>query len=88
MGPQIKSDLDAGTPVPLGVVTVSSSRPADLALNHQVLAYDYAEPDGGVTLRVYDANQGQRDDISIEEITDTVHRMLQDGIAVEEISHE
>ena len=30
----------------------------------------------------------ERDDISIEEITDTVHRMLQDGIAVKENPHE
>lgn len=30
----------------------------------------------------------ERDDISIEEITDTVHRMLQEGIAVKENPHE
>ena len=39
--PQIRADLDRGTPAALGVVTVASSRPADLALNHQVLAYGY-----------------------------------------------
>ena len=30
----------------------------------------------------------ERDDISIEEITDTVYRILQEGIAVKENSHE
>ena len=39
--PLIRADLDRGIPAPLGVVTVASSRPADLALNHQVLAYAY-----------------------------------------------
>jgi hypothetical protein len=63
--PQIKADLDRATPVALGIVTVASSRPADLALNHQVLAYDYERSDTAVTVRVYDPNRGQRDDISI-----------------------
>jgi hypothetical protein len=63
--PQIKADLDAGTPVPLGVVTVASAKPGDLARNHQVLAYDYAVSGAEVTVRVYDPNQGQRDDTYI-----------------------
>jgi hypothetical protein len=37
--PQIKKDLDRGLPVPIGVVTVASKNPKDLALNHQVLAF-------------------------------------------------
>jgi hypothetical protein len=63
--PQIRADLDRGIPVPLGVVTVASAKPADLGLNHQVLAYDYDRSGTGVSLRVYDPNRGQRDDISI-----------------------
>jgi hypothetical protein len=63
--PQISADLDGGTPAALGVVTVASSRPADLALNHQVLAYGYDRTGSDVTVRVYDPNRGQRDDIWI-----------------------
>ena len=62
---QIRSDLDRGTPAALGVVTVASARPADLALNHQVLAYAYDVSGAEVTVRVYDPNRGQRDDIWI-----------------------
>jgi hypothetical protein len=63
--PQIRADLDRGTPAALGVVTVASRRPADLALNHQVLAYDYDRSGPEVTVRVYDPNRGRRDDIGI-----------------------
>jgi len=35
---QIRADLDRGTPAALGLVTARSTKPADLALNHQVLA--------------------------------------------------
>jgi hypothetical protein len=63
--PQIKKDLDRGLPVPIGVVTVASMSPKDLALNHQVLAFGYRADGGHVTVRVYDSNCGGRDDIII-----------------------
>jgi hypothetical protein len=63
--PQIKKDLDRGLPVPIGVVTVASRNPKDLALNHQVLAYASQVDGTHVTLRVYDPNRGRRDDVSI-----------------------
>ena len=63
--PQIRADLDRGIPVPLAVVTVASARPADLALNHQVLAYGYDRTGTEVSLWVYDPNRGQRDDVWI-----------------------
>jgi hypothetical protein len=69
--PQIKTDLDRGTPAALGLVTVASSKPADLALNHQVLAYDYDRSGAEVSVRVYDPNRGQRDDIWIRFDTST-----------------
>ncbi len=40
-GRSIRSDLDRGIPCALGLVTVASHNPADLGLNHQVLAYGY-----------------------------------------------
>jgi hypothetical protein len=64
--PAVLAQLDRGRPVPLGVVTVASIRPVDLALNHQVLAYGYRiDADGAVTLRVYDPNRGPVDDATI-----------------------
>jgi hypothetical protein len=63
--PRIRLDLDRGGPVPLGVVTVTSRQPSDLALNHQVLAYGHRTAGDRVTLRVYDPNRGRRDDVSI-----------------------
>ncbi len=63
--PQITADLDRDTPAALGVVTVASAQPGDLGLNHQVLAYGYDAPDGEVTVRAYDPNSGQRDDVYI-----------------------
>ena len=63
--PRVSASLDADRPVPLGVVTVASRRPGDLKHNHQVLAYAYDRDGDQVTLRVYDPNQGPRDDIAI-----------------------
>ena len=39
--PQIRRDIDEGTPSPLGLVRVKSIDPLDLGDNHQVLAYGY-----------------------------------------------
>ena len=63
--PQIKADLDHGTPAALGVVTVASASPADLGCNHQVLAYGYHTSPSEVTVRMYDPNSGQDDSIYI-----------------------
>jgi hypothetical protein len=63
--PRIRLDLDRGVPVPLGVVTVSSRQPRDLAQNHQILAYGHRTAGSRVTLLVYDPNRGRRDDVSI-----------------------
>jgi hypothetical protein len=67
--PAIAAELDRGVPVPLGVVTVASRKPTQLPLNHQVLAFGYEVSGGAVTIRVYDPNQGPRDDIFIRFVT-------------------
>jgi hypothetical protein len=64
--PQIAAGLDRGTPAALGVVTVASASPADLGLNHQVLAYGYEASPSQVTVRVYDPNSGRNDGIHIQ----------------------
>jgi hypothetical protein len=63
--PQIRADLDAGTPAALGLVTVASANPKDLGLNHQVLAHGYQHDGAAVTVAVYDPNSGPRDDVWI-----------------------
>ena len=63
--PHIAADLDRGIPAALGLVTVASANPADLRLNHQVVAYSYQASASQVTVQVYDPNSGARDDVSI-----------------------
>jgi len=64
--PQIADDLDRGIPSALGLVTVASKSPADLGLNHQVLAYAYDSSPAQVTVRAYDPNSGRNDGIHIQ----------------------
>ena len=55
--PQVKAEIDAGHPAPLGLVTVHSHNPNDLGHCHQVLAYAYDLDDSNnLTLRLYDPN--------------------------------
>jgi hypothetical protein len=63
--PLIKASLDAGIPAPLGVVTVKSPNPGALGQNHQVGAYAYTMTGTEVTVRMYDPNSGQDDDVWI-----------------------
>ncbi|WP_462203111.1 hypothetical protein [Frankia sp. CcWB3] len=52
--PRIRLDLDEGLLSPIGIITVRSSDPRLLGLNHQVLAYAYIQAGTSITLRVYD----------------------------------
>jgi hypothetical protein len=61
--PKVRSDIDAGHPSPLGLITVKSSNPFDLKKDHQVLASGYDLDGDRVTLHLYDPNQPGRDDI-------------------------
>jgi hypothetical protein len=62
--PKAKAELDAGRPALLGLIRVASVDPRKLTRNHQVMAYGYAEDGRGVTLRLYDPNWPDRDDVS------------------------
>ncbi len=56
---RIRPELDAGRLCCLGLVTTSSTNPADLGKNHQVLAYGYDLDDtDNLTLLVCDPNTG------------------------------
>jgi hypothetical protein len=63
--PLIRSDLDRGIPCALGLVTAASHNPADLGLNHQVLAHAYDVDGSTATVHVYDPNSGQEDSVTI-----------------------
>ena len=67
--PKVKAVLDAGSPMPLGLVQVQSFNPNPwiLGLNHQVLAYgyDWLPPLGDVCIRIYDPNYPGDDAVSL-----------------------
>jgi hypothetical protein len=63
--PAIRAGIDAGHPIPLGLVRAKSENPFDLKLNHQVLAYGYELEGEVATLRIYDPNLPDRDDVTL-----------------------
>jgi hypothetical protein len=63
--PAIRRDIDRGRPSVLGIVRVASLDPRQLVLNHQVLAYGYEVVDDRLSLRVYDPNHPDRDDVEL-----------------------
>ena len=63
--PKARLELDAGRPVLLGLIRVASWSPWHLTMNHQVMAWGYAEDGRGVTLNLYDPNWPDRDDVTI-----------------------
>jgi hypothetical protein len=63
--PHIKSDLDNGILVPLGLIKVKSSNPSDLGKNHQVLAYGYDLDGTDLTIWLYDPNYPDKDDTNL-----------------------
>jgi hypothetical protein len=63
--PKAKRELDAGRPALLGLIRVASWNPWQLSMNHQVMAWGYAEDGRGVTLNLYDPNWPDRDDVTI-----------------------
>jgi hypothetical protein len=63
--PKAKLELDAGRLALIGLIRIASWNPMQLTRNHQVMAYGYAEDGRGVTLRLYDPNWPDRDDVTI-----------------------
>ena len=65
--PRIKRDIDRGRLPMLGLVRHRGWNPFELNKDHQALAYGYdtAGPDGPTTIRLYDPNWPNRDDVSI-----------------------
>jgi hypothetical protein len=65
--PRIRASIDGGRLPMLGLVRHHGWNPFDLTKDHQVLAYAYetAGRDGPTTIRLYDPNWPNRDDVSI-----------------------
>jgi hypothetical protein len=65
--PRIRAAIDAGRLPMIGLVRHHGWNPFHLTKDHQVLAYGYetAGPDGPTTIRLYDPNWPNRDDVSV-----------------------
>jgi hypothetical protein len=63
--PKVRTELDHGRPVPVGLVAARGLNPLELGRNHVVLAYDYMLTDDQLVLRVYDPNTGPVDDVQL-----------------------
>jgi hypothetical protein len=63
--PKVKDVLDAGGLAPLGLVTVGSFDPRQMARHHQVLAYGYEQNGNSVVLDVYDPNYPNDDALTL-----------------------
>ena len=62
--PKIRREIDEGRLAMLGLIRLAGVNPFKLTGNHQVIAYGYAEDGRGVTLRLYDPNWPDRDDVT------------------------
>ena len=65
--PRIRAQIDAGQLALVGLVRHHGWSPWQLTGSHQVLAFGYAvDPgSGAITLRLYDPNWPDRDDVSV-----------------------
>ena len=63
--PAIRGDLDRGILSPLGLVRTKSRDPRDLGANHQVLAWGYDLEGTRLTLRLYDPNHPDDDQVTM-----------------------
>ncbi|GAA0984093.1 hypothetical protein GCM10009555_057190 [Acrocarpospora macrocephala] len=64
--PGIISDIDNGVLCPIGLVLVHSYAPWDVFQNHVVLVWGYEQHGHLLTLRTYDCNHPNRDDIVLQ----------------------
>jgi hypothetical protein len=65
--PRIRAEIDAGRLAMVGLIRHHSWNPMQLDRDHQVLAYGYETdgPGGPTTIRLYDPNWPDRDDVAI-----------------------
>jgi hypothetical protein len=63
--PVIRRTIDEGHPCTIGLVCVHSANPQDLGQNHQVTAYGYSDVGTTTTVRLYDPNHPDDDNVTI-----------------------
>lgn len=63
--PAIRADIDGGRPAVLGLLRMASIDPLRLLRHHQVLAYGYETVADRLSLRIYDPNHPDRDDVEL-----------------------
>lgn len=63
--PRARAAIDAGNLAAIGLIRVASRDPRRLTQNHQVIAWGYREDGRAVSLRLYDPNWPDRDDVTI-----------------------
>jgi hypothetical protein len=65
--PRIRTEIDAGRLAQIGLIRHHGWNPMHLDRDHQVLAYAYETdaPNGPTTIRAYDPNWPNRDDVSV-----------------------
>jgi hypothetical protein len=68
--PRVRAEIDAGRLATLGLIRAASANPFGLTANHQVLAYGYRVEPSSVSVRVYDPNWPDRDDVEERMILD------------------
>jgi hypothetical protein len=63
--PRIRAEIDAGRLPQVGLVRDRSANPFRLVRNHQVVAWGYRVEPNLVSLRIYDPNWPDRDDVEL-----------------------
>jgi hypothetical protein len=63
--PRLRAALDGGQLVTIGLIRKLSANPFALTQNHQVLAWGYDDNPGRLTIRLYDPNWPDRDDVAL-----------------------
>ena len=72
--PRIKAEIDNGRLAVVGVIRHRGLNPMQLVRDHQVIAHGYAEDGRGVTLRLYDPNWPDHDDVTLHAELDPAFR--------------
>lgn len=63
--PKVRRDIEAGHLSPLGLIRAKSWSPARLSENHQVVAYGYDLAGRDLTLRLYDPNKPNDNEVAM-----------------------
>jgi hypothetical protein len=63
--PKIRAEIEAERLCPIGLVKIKSADPFALGLNHQVLVYGYDLQGDELTLRLYDPNEPDDDNVTL-----------------------